>query len=690
MRNRDPQFKELLKPGRIGQLEISNRIVMAPMGTYLAGRDGLITERLKRYYEERAKGGAGLIIAGVGAVDHPRGRVMTRQVGISDDKFIPGLLELAKVVHSHGAKIGIQLQHGGRIAAPFLSGGHEAVSASAVPLVPKELGTARELTVPEINRLVQCFGRAAEIVQKADIDGVEIHAGHGYLINQFLSRSTNKRQDNYGGSLENRARLLMEIIQAVREKVGNNYPVWCRIDGQEFFIENGITRYEAREIARMAQNAGADAIHVSGYGGSEGINFTVAPLVYTPGYLVPLAREIKRLLKIPVITAGRISPEQGENILRNNDADFIAMGRPLIADPELPHKLADGYRNDIRKCIYCYTCVHQIFVRNSVCCAINASAGKESESEPGPIEKIKKILVVGGGPAGMEAARVAALRGHQVTLYEKEKRLGGSLIFASIVRKENKEAIDYLVNQIKILNVKVILGINFTPDIIEQLKPDAVILATGVTWRSPQIPGIETKKVIDGDNLRQMLSGHITESTACKLTFGQKAILYSFSRIFRPLLNPSTIRNLTKFWMPLGRRVTIIGGGLVGCELAAFISERGRKVTILESGEQLAPEMALPLRWIVMETLNTNQVTMLAGVTCDEVTPEGMLITTKEGLKKTIEADTIIIATGTEPDNGLLTILQNKVPEVFLVGDCSKIGFIKDAIADGFKVASEI
>ncbi len=440
----------------------------------------------------------------------------------------------------------------------------------------------------------------------------------------------------------------------------------------------------------MAENAGVDAIHVSGYGGSEGVHFTEAPLVYIPGYLVPLAREIKKTVKIPVITAGRINPELGEKILRNNEADFIALGRPLIADPELPYKVTTGEMDEIRKCTYCYTCVHQIFVRNNICCAINAAAGKESEPEPQPPGRIKKVLVIGGGPAGLEAARIAASRGHQVTICEKESQLGGSLLFASIVRKENEALINYLVNQIKKLNVRIRLGMKFTPEMIEQLKPDVIILATGAIRQSPPIPGIERKKVLNGDDLRQILSGQLSESTSAKLTLGQKAILYSFGRVFQPLLNPSFIRSITKIWMPLGKKVVILGGGMVGCELAAFISDRGRKVTILEGSEQLASETALPLKWIVMDKLNKNKVNMLAGVRYDEVSSEGVVIITKEGLKKIIEADTIIVATGTEPDKELLTALEGKVPEIFLAGDCSKMSFIKDSVGDGYKVASAI
>jgi len=686
MPSKNPHYKNLFTPGRIGSLEINNRIVMAPMGTYLAGRDGMVTERLKAYYAGRARGGAGLIIVEVAAVDHPRGRGMTRELGLSDDKFIPGLADLAAEVHRHGARIGIQLHHAGRIAAPFLSGGHEAVAPSVIPLVPRELGVTRALTLEEIKNLVRCYALAAGRAKQAGLDGVEIHAGHGYLISQFLSRSSNLRQDAYGGDLKNRARFFLEIIAAVREVVGRDYPVWCRLDGQEYEIENGITREEALETARMAEQAGVDAFNKTGYGGSDNVHFTTAPLVYEPGFLAPLAKGIKQAVRLPVMAAGRITPEAGEKILRQGEADFIVMGRQLIADPDLPHKLAAGETEAIRKCIYCYSCVHQIFVRSNICCAVNPSVGKESEPVPGQPERIKKVLVIGGGPAGMEAARTAALRGHQVTLCEKGVRLGGSLSWAAVVRPENEDLLNYLVKQLENLKVTLNTCVRVTPEMVKEIRPDVLILATGALRRNPDLPGADSPQVINGDDLRQMLGEAQPGIRPLRLTRAQKLVLWTGRAWLKVFYSPSVIRRLSRIWMPLEKEIAIIGGGLVGCELAGFLAERGRKVTVLEESDQVASEMPLPQKWRLMYHLEKMGAKLLTGIKCREITPQGVKIAGADGVKRLVSAGTVIIAAGTEPDPEGLKAFEGLAPEVYAAGDCSKISLIRDSVAEGARI----
>jgi 2,4-dienoyl-CoA reductase (NADPH2) len=492
----------------------------------------------------------------------------------------------------------------------------------------------------------------------------------------------------------NRARFLLDIITAVRGVVGKDYPVWCRIDGQEFATDDGITLEEAKETARLAETVGIDAVHVSGYGGSQGVHFTDAPLVNVPGLLIPLAHEIKNTVKIPVITAGRISLERAEAAIQAGEADFVAMGRPLLADPDLPNKISRGSESEVRRCIYCYSCVHQIFVRNNVCCTVNPSVGKEGEPIPPPPERKKKVVVVGAGPAGMEAAIEAASRGHRVTLYEKDRELGGTLLLASIMRPENIDLIKNLIGRLDRSEITVKLEEAAKPDIIAQEHPDVLILATGAAHQNPSIPGIDGKNVIDGNDLRYMLHGQHDEKArarvANKLTVFQKAVLYPGRTLMRPFLTPLALRRLTRFWMPLGKRIVILGAGLVGCEMALFLTERGRRVTILESSDQIAPEMSLPMKWIVLDKLERLQVSILTEVKYDFINPAGIEVILHNGNHQFVPADKVIIAYGTMSDKDTIDAFQGKAAEIYTAGDCGKVSYIKDSIAEGYRLGSSI
>jgi len=683
----NPRFTKLLEPCRIRQLNLKNRIVMAAMGTNFATADGYITQRIKDFYEERAKGGVGTIVLETGCVDLA-GKLMTHQVCLYDDGFIPGLRELAETLQRHGTKVLMQLHHGGRYCYPERTGGHHPVAPSAISM-PGRL-TPKELTAPEIAQIVERFAQGAERAKKAGLDGVEIHAGHGYLIAQFLSGNSNKRQDAYGGELKNRARMLLETIKAVREKVGDGYPVWCRIDGREFGLEGGITPEDGRELARMIEAAGVDAINVSGYGGVTNFHFVEAPLTHTPGKLVPFAEGIKRVVKIPVIAVGRISPDLGEEILRQGKADLIAMARPLLADPEFPSKLASGRQDDIKPCIYCYTCIHKIFLSQSMSCAVNPAAGKEGELKLEPAEKTRKITIVGGGPAGLETARIAALRGHQVTLYEKDRRLGGSLFFASVLTKENEDLLNWLVKQARKLGVNIKLGKEVKPESIQGMNPEATILAVGPSLAMPQIAGADQRHVISGPELRQIMSGHLGKDTARKLAWWERTLLRLANPMLRRFLTPYDIRWLTRYWMPIGKKVAIVGGDFVACELAEFLAHRGRKVTIVGSGTDLAVELSIPGRWKLMNSLSESGVTMITAAKCQEITREGVVINTKDGERRTVEADTVLFAEGIEPNPKLFQAIEGKVSPIYRAGDCKGLGLIEGAMADAATIASKI
>ncbi len=707
-----PSFTHLLAPGRIGPIELRNRIAMAPMGSGLAEADGRIGERITRYYEARAKGGAGLIIMGVGAIAHPAGTCIPRQVAISDDAFLPGLEAFADRMHSCGAKVAIQLQHAGKVATQDIAAGRPMwVPSASVSfhagdlfdnLSPQEMQdfiaylqrpdarvALHEMTAADIARLVAMFADAADRARRAGFDGVEIHAAHGYLIAEFLSPATNHRTDAYGGSLENRARLLVEVIRAVRERVGNELAVWCRLDGTEFRIENGITLEDAQRTAELAEAAGADAIHVSAYAEPTlGFAFTDAPLVHEPGRYVALAEGIKRRVKIPVIAVGRIEPTEADEIIKTGKADFVAMGRKLLADPELPGKLASGRAGDIRPCIYCYVCVGNIFLHKPLSCAVNPATGREAEFAMAAVEKPKRVLIVGGGPAGMEAARVAALRGHQVILCEKTERLGGSAFFASLVYEVNGALVDYLQAQVRKLPIDVRLNQEVTPGIARHFRPDVILVAVGARRELPAIPGIDRPNVLSGDDLRNLMTGNDKRVAMQKLSVGQRALLKMADAVGVSARITLT-REFTKHWMPLGKRIAILGGGLVGVELAAFLSERGREVTILEEGKTPAPEMALPRRWRALYELRQHSVRLLAGVRVEEISDAGVLYSL-DGERATVPADHVLVATGVRENRDLAERLAGLAPEIHLLGDCKEVGYIQGALMDAARIARAI
>jgi 2,4-dienoyl-CoA reductase-like NADH-dependent reductase (Old Yellow Enzyme family)/thioredoxin reductase len=637
------QFPKLFEPGRIGNLELKNRLVMPPMATNYATEDGEVTQRQIDYYEERAKGGVGLIIVEFSVVDSPIGKGAMRQIVIDHDRFIPGLSKLAKAIKRHGAKAAIQIHHAGRQASSVITG-LQPVAPSPVPVLGGE--QPRELTLEEIGALIRRFGEAAERAKRAGFDGVEIHGAHGYLISQFLSPLANHRQDAYGGSLEKRARFLLDIIKAIRGKVGRDYPVWCRLSAMEIGADGGITVEETQTVAELAEKAGVDAIDVSAHLVGPARR---TPMAQPPCNLVPLAEAIKKVVSVPVIAVSRIPPELGEGVLRDSKADFIAIGRGLLVDPYLPQKAETGKTEEIRPCICCLTCLDSIrWRKEGVCCVVNPTLGRERESELKPTKSPKKVVVVGGGPGGMEAARVAALRGHKVVLFDEEEELGGQLLLAA--KPPDKGTVEtfrqYLVGQVIKLGVELRLRRKFTSEMLSELKPDSVILATGVKSFIPQIPGIQSKKVIQAS---QVLMGAET-----------------------------------------GERVAVIGGELVGCETALLLMERGKKVTLMRRGPELATKVHRLIREPMLGRLKYKGVTMLTGVEYQEITDAGVVIRTSSGQKKVIEADTVVLAAGSTPNTELAAALKGKVAQVLSVGDCVEPRSIMEAVDEGYKAGLKV
>jgi len=705
-------YEHLLAPGRIGSLEIRNRILMSPMGSNLAEADGHVGERIIRYYEERARGGVGMAIVGVGAISFPAGACNPNQVAISDDAFLPGLSRLAERVHAHGAAIAIQLQHAGKVAVRDIVDGRPMWVPSVLPFKAGDLTSdltkaemerfvgslsrpgARvafhEMSGDDIAHLVERFADATDRAKRAGFDGVELHAGHGYILSSFLSPATNKRSDEYGGVIENRARFLVETLHAVKARVGASFPVWCRLDSKEFRTKGGIGEEDACRTAELAEAAGADAIHVSAYADpTSGVAFTEAPLVHRPRGYVDLAAGIKRRVGIPVIAVGRIEPKEGDAIIAAGKADFIAMARKLLADPELPRKLREGRAQDVRPCIYCYTCVGNIFLNSATCCTVNPATGKEAEFEIEAAKRPRRVLVVGGGPAGMEAARVAALRGHDVTLVEKRDRLGGTLRFSALVYPENGALAQWLETQVRKLPIDLRLNQDATPALIEALAPDVVLVAVGARHADSALPGADRREVFSGRDLRALLSGDDPSVTARKLGVGQRTVL-GIGRLLGATRSVDLTRALSRHWLPLGRRVVVVGGGLVGVELAEFLCERGRQVAVLEDSKTFAAQMAPPRRWRSLGHLRTMGVELHSQVSVHAIDDAGVHFTDAAGEHHVAPADSVILAADTRDDPAGVDRLAGLAPEVHAIGDCSGVGYIEGAMLEGARAARQI
>ena len=702
-------FSPLLQPGRIGTLDIRNRIVMAPMGSNFAETDGTCGERIQAYYEARAKGGAGLLTMGVCSIAYPHGTGEPYQVGVSRDDFIPGLAAVAERVHRHGAKIAMQLQHSGKTAALDRAQGREIWVPSIPKMVkndimsaitPEELSTfigigphpvrMRVMDKADIAQMIEWFAAAAVRAKQAGFDAVELHGAHTYILAGFLSAYYNQRDDEYGGPLENRARLLLETLRAVKARVGADFPVWVRLDSEEMHTPGGITLPDAIATAKMCEAAGADAISVSAYATmTKGSDFTDAPIPQKPGAYISNAAAVKQALKIPVITAGRIEPDVAAKAIAEGQFDFVAMARKMLADPEIPIKLERNRPQDIRPCIYCYACVSEIFINKRVKCAVNAQTGHEFEAPILPAATPGHVLVVGGGPGGMEAARVAALRGHRVTLVERSDRLGGTLFFAALAYPENGKLLDYLVEQVKQSPIDVKLSTEADAALVARLKPDTIVVATGARRAAPAIQGAEQKHVWSGDELRRLMTGDRADEIAkAKLGLAERA-MFKAGGMLRVTDSTQALQSLSKLWMPLGKQVVIVGGGLVGLELAEFLLARGRKVTVLEPGNRAGRELSIVRRWRVLDAVQSHG-TLHLKATVQEITRDAVLWTNGEGAAQRTPVDSVVLAIGAEADDSVATVLAGCGVPVQRIGDCAGVNYIEGAMHDGNRVGRTV
>ena len=676
---------------------------MAAMGSNFAGEDGHTTEKLEAYYEERAKGGVGLIILETSAITWPAGASMPNMLGFSKDEFIPDLQSLTQKIHQHGTKVAAQLNHSGKIAQEDVIAGRPIL----VPSIPKSepsdmfgLLTEKEimsfvkaagpdgkgpryheLTIKEIKTEIQHFVDAAKRAEKSNFDAVEIHAGHGYLISSFLSPAVNKRKDEYGGTPKNRARLLLEIIAEIKKELPN-LTVLVRLDANEYRIQDGITPKDFLITASLAEKAGADALDISSYGNSsKGIAFTEAPLVHEPGGFIKFAKMAKKTVSIPIIAVGRIELNVAEAGLKNEDFDFIAMGRKLLADPGLPNKILSGQEDLIRPCIYCYVCVSQIFINQPMMCAVNSQLGNEYRNENiiHTTADQKNILVIGAGPSGMEAARLLAMRGHHVEIWEKDKDIGGTVRVAALAYEPNGHLISYLKNSLTALGIKIKTNTLATTESIKIFKPDHVVVATGATRDAPDIKGKHLKNVFDGEQLKGLLFGS-DASVIKKLSLFQQLIL-KIGRISQLLRNVTVLRFLSKVWMPISKKIIIIGGDLVGLELAEFLIERGRKVKVFEPSPSLGQNLSIVRRSRVVHLLKEHGAELLTNVNIKEISKKGVLYELAED-EHLEESDQVIIALGTNSNLDLSNSLKNLGIPITSIGDCTSVGYIHGAIAD--------
>lgn len=639
-------FPHLMSPGLFGQLQLRNRIIMPPMGTAMADPDGSFSTREIEYFAARARGGAALIMTEATQVQTVLEPPLPGITRADSDAMVPGMRAVADAVHAHGAKIAAQLTAGfGRNGG----GSDDAppVSASAVPAFGRPDLLCRELTVGEIGMIVESFHAAAGRLMRAGFDAVDIHGHTGYLIDQFLSESWNHRQDAYGGSLKNRMRFAVEIVEAVRAAVGQGVPISFRFSVDQK-LPGGRTVEQAQQMALILQRAGVDALQADA-GCYEAMDYVFPPYYLGDAMMVDQAAAMSQVLDIPVVAVGNLTPETAEATLVSGAAQFVASGRGLIADPDWPNKVAAGRRASVRPCIRCnQMCVGNLMAGRPLGCSVNPQAGAEAELAIVPAGQNRRIVVVGGGPAGMEAARVAAMRGHHVTVYERREALGGVLQPAAKpeFKRELRKMISWWTDQLDALGVTVRLGQEVTASSTVLLAADAVVLATGALAAKPNLFGIDNPIVLDVMDLHDGLGA-------------------------------------------VGDRVLVIGGGLSGCDAALELAERGKTVTVVEMDEEIARDMVAVNRMSLLRKLDEAGVAVVTGQRVVRIDDLGA-VTRGEAGEVHYDADTVVTALGLRPNNALAVEFGAPRQNVLVAGDCVRPAKVGDAVHAGFHAGMSV
>jgi len=677
-------YMKLLQPFKLGSVELKNRIIMPAIHNGFC-ENGYITEKAINYYRERALGGVGLIITGtctidpypgywsmkakarIGEQDKRRGNF--NEIELGDDKFIPGHSLLVKAVHEAGAKIGVQIIHFGRNEwSEWLP-----IAPSAIPSFLTGI-TPREMNLDDIQEVKGFFASASRRAKEAGYDLVEVSGG--YLITQFFSPLGNMRKDEYGGSFENRMRFGLEVIEAVRREVGADFPIMMRFPGSEF-MPGGNTSIDAQRFACRLEESGVNAFDVTG--GAHETNMPQITMNVPPGAFTYLAQGIKQATNVPVVACNRINdPLLAEEILLNDSADLIGMARPLVADPELPNKVAQGRYSEIRKCVGCNQgCLDNIFAGKKITCTVNARVGREKETEIKPAEKCRKVLVIGAGVSGMEAARVAAARGHNVTLWEMTDELGGQILKAGAApgRSDLLNIVNYYRATLSASQVNIAFNKEASSDAIRALAPDFVIFSTGAKPIIPPISGINSRHVLEaGKVLREQVE--------------------------------------------LGHRVVIIGAGAVGCEVGMRIALMGtidsrtirflllheaetverikylathgtKEVVIIEMDKSAGRGLGNSTRWFMLNEMKQLGIKIMTSTIAKSVVPDGILVTQSDGQEKLIPCDNVVIAVGSRPDNALYNEIKDEFPSA-LLGDAGRVRTALDAIREGFDAGYKI
>jgi 2,4-dienoyl-CoA reductase-like NADH-dependent reductase (Old Yellow Enzyme family)/thioredoxin reductase len=643
-------FERLFQPMTIKGATIRNRIVMPPMNTNFAEPDGSVNSRFTRYYVERGKGGAGLLIVSSAYIDI-KAKKRSGSLLLDEDRFIPSLKGFTEAIQKTGAKVFQQLNHNGRLlsSSRFLktAATGPAVGPSAIPhLVTGE--TPHELTKDEITRLIEQYGQAARRAREAGFNGIELHGTHGYLINQFFSVYSNRRTDEYGGSLENRLRFPLEVYRRARELTGDDFIICYRFNAREYApIETPLDDVIA--LCERLQEEGVDLLHMS-VGNSETpaslIRFI--PFGSTPlGCYADLAARIKPHLRVPLIVVARINtPEIAEEILREGKADLVATGRALIADPWWPNKAVTGKKDEIRRCLSCNQgCMEQLIQEKTITCLYNPEVGREGELQPASRKKV--VWVVGGGPAGMETAIISARRGHQVEIFEREGRLGGQIdLAATPPGKQDFTAVrDFMTGEIKRLGIPVHLNEEVGIEKLLQGRPDAVVVATGALPFIPEIPGIYGSNVI----------------TAWDVLRGKET----------------------------GETVVVTGGGLVGIETALFLTQKGKKVILIEMLDNIGTDAGHLNRFRLQEEIEATTAEIRCKTRLIEIEEQGVRVERETG-RYLIPCETVVLAIGVRPNDGPLYALKGTGLETYRVGDCAGRGNMLEAVRDAYEVASTI